>query len=40
MNEIEKIQWIKDLLTLWKSGEMSSVDLAFAVERVMSHGTD
>jgi hypothetical protein len=36
MNEAEKIKRIKELLVLWKSGELSSADFADDVESVMS----
>lgn len=35
MSEQDKVQSIKDLLTLWKSGELSSYDFAFAVEKLL-----
>jgi len=36
MLEKGKIRVIKQLLEQWKSGEMSSDDFAFAVEKVLS----
>jgi hypothetical protein len=36
MLEKGKIKVIKELLVLWKSGELSSADFAFAVEKVLS----
>jgi O-phosphoseryl-tRNA(Cys) synthetase len=36
MLEQGKVRVIKELLALWKSGEMSSDDFAYAVEKVLS----
>jgi O-phosphoseryl-tRNA(Cys) synthetase len=36
MLEQGKIRVIKELLALWKSGEMSSDDFVYAVEKVLS----
>jgi hypothetical protein len=36
MLEQGKIRVIKELLALWKSGELSSADFAYAVEKALS----
>jgi len=39
MSMDDKIKKIKELLVLWKSGELSSVDFAFEVEKIAESKT-